>query len=224
MTATIYHFLEGMPLALAYVLGGFLSGLLVSAIVVIWGAVQGHYITNLSLNLETRRTSNDADNDHLVTVIKIDKGTMNALTLQSLRVELFSIEQDHLDQRVKQWQTLIPQPSGERRLGDIWVPQSNNRSINSAGTPCAECYILSIWTPEFERAENLAPTEKTQYACYSVVKANRTYEVIVTLTGIRYRSGPFKWLCKQLIFWSNYQPQKAFYTASDISPPIGVRR
>ena len=47
--------IEATP-ALAFAIGALLSGLAVSVTVVLWGAAHGKYITNLSLDLEIKRT------------------------------------------------------------------------------------------------------------------------------------------------------------------------
>ncbi|MFZ3325694.1 MAG: hypothetical protein WA231_07280 [Methylocella sp.] len=217
----------------AFVLGGVLTTLLIYAIVGVWGAIHGHFITNVSLALETKRVSiRNSDKHELVTTIKIEKGSVHALTVQTLKIELFSLKQDSLDQNISQWRLLDYKQSdellGKRRVGDIWVPprrknrsRSNNRSLNAAGSPYNERHVLAIWTPHDDRAENLAPSERTQYASYSTIEADGIYEVVVTLAGIRYNPHFFRWFFEifYLLFYIlfNYQRQRAYYTASAIS-------
>jgi hypothetical protein len=130
-------------------------------------------------------------------------------------VELFTVNDSVLDQKIAQWQALSEQACGERRLGDIWVPQTANRSMNSAGIPHTERRILAIWTPEYGRSENLAVSEETQYASYSTIQCDVVYEVIVTLTGVRYVSG----FWQRFFRWRRYKPPNVYYTASAISVP-----
>jgi HSP20 family molecular chaperone IbpA len=182
--------------------------------------------------LETKRVSiRNSDKHDLVTIIKIEKGTVHALMMQTLKIELFLLKQDSLSQNISQWRRLDEHRIGERRDGDIWVPpkpnnrsQPNNRSLNAAGTPYDERHVLAIWTPEDQRAENLAPSERTQYASYSIIEANDVYEVVVTLAGIRYRSILVRWLFEliyQFFYTFSYRPQRA---SSAISIPADAKK
>jgi len=204
-------------LGLAFVLGGALTAFLSSVFFVGWGAIHGRFITNVSIDLKLKRTSH-----HLVIVIKIKKEDVNALKIEFLKVELFSLEQSSLDEKVAQWRTLHEQPFGKRRAGEIWVPQNrDNHSLNTGGQPYAERYVLAFWTPEYGRAENLAPSEATQYAAYSTIEPKDVYEVVVTLMGVRYlsRIATIFFGLWYGCFFCRYLPPKVYYTASAISVP-----
>lgn len=92
---------------LAFGLGVLLSGVLTSVSVLTLRAVHGSYITNLSLALEARRTLRKDDKKHdLVVVLKIEKESTNALTLESMKVELFSLDQNDLNDGINDWYKL----------------------------------------------------------------------------------------------------------------------
>lgn len=214
--------------ALLFAIGGFLAGLVVIGIGILWGSIHGKYITNVSLALEMMRTTTSDQNKHdLITIIKIEKEPVNALTLETMKVELFRITDDDLEEEIRRWRELLPLSSSERRPDDIWTPQRKakngdlNRSLNCAGKLCTERRILAFWTPEIGRAENLAPLEKTQFASYSRITSTDVYEVVVTVIGIRYTSYPAK------LFWSAitlglWRSTKAYYAASTITVPADV--
>jgi hypothetical protein len=216
----VWDFLKTYP-ALAFAIGS-LIGALSSLIITFWGSIHGWFITNLSIALELRRTSHN-----LVTTIKLKKGAMNALTLQYLKVELFSLSHKDLLDRLAQWHSLPETTHGERRTHGVWVPQTVNHSINAGGVLHDEQYILGIWTPEHGRAENLAPLEETQYASYSTISSDGIYEITVTLMGVRYTSR-FARIIFELWSWctrlKKYIPQNAYYTASAISTPADTIR
>ena len=211
--------------ALTFAIGAFLSGLAVSLSVVVWGAAHGKYITNLSLALEIKRapTSND-DRHDLLTIIKIEKGPVNAFTVETVKVELYLITDDELTEKMGRWYKLPAHHAGERRPDDVWKPlpeatePSLNRSLNGAGKRYAERRVLAFWTPGTRRSETLAPSVRTQYAGYVMIDSTSVYEVIVTVIGIRYQSFPVK-LCWRILSLGRYRPARVYYTASLITVP-----
>jgi hypothetical protein len=222
MSADILHTLSNNP-GLAFVLGGLLAGLCTSLFVLIWYSLHGSLITNLSLSLEMKRTEKGGGQKHnLVIVLKIIKENTNALTLESIKLELFSLDQNDLDEAIKKWYDLPENTTDERRKGDIWMPvrrpneTSLNRSLNRAGNLYSERRVLAFWTPDDARAENLVPSEKTQYASYSTIEPNDAYEVVVTLSGRRYRSQLYKSCFRR-------SPATCYYTASTISVPADAQ-
>lgn len=225
MWSTVIDDLNRNP-AVLFAIGGGLAGLVVIGVGILWGSVHGKYITNLSLSLEMRRTrTSDKDKDDLITIIKLVKEPTNALTLETLKVELFRIDDDQLNDAIRSWRGLIPYGKSERRADDVWMPLRKvsddhdlNHSLNCAGKLKSERRILAFWTPETGRAENLAPLEKTQYASYSIVDSNGAYEAVVTVIGVRYTSYLAKLIAKIFTLWF-WQPVKTYYTASMITVP-----
>jgi hypothetical protein len=215
---------EATP-ALAFAIGAFLSGLVVSLSVVLWGAAHGKYITNLSLALEIQRTptANNARHD-LLTVIKIEKGPVNAFTLQTVKVDVFLIAGDELTAEMEQRHKLPAHHAGGNRPDDVLTPppettkKTLNRSLNGAGKRYAELQIFTFLTTDTRHLEHLAPSERTQYAGYATVDSTGIYEVIVTVIGVRYQSYPVR-LFWRMVSFGRYRPTRACYTASLITVP-----
>ncbi len=140
MWSTVIDDLNRNP-AVLFAIGGGLAGLVVIGVGILWGSVHGKYITNLSLSLEMRRTrTSDKDKDDLITIIKLVKEPTNALTLETLKVELFRIDDDQLNDAIRSWRGLIPYGKSERRADDVWMPLRKvsddhdlNHSLNCAG-------------------------------------------------------------------------------------------
>ena len=204
---------------LAFAIGIICGSVAVSLFVGILGAIHGKYITNASLSLKIRRTSRSNESNHdLVTIIRLEKESTNALILKTIKVELFEITDGDLNEHVRRWNELAPNASRERSEDDTWMPvrQTNgqlNRSLNCSGKLHSERRVLAFWTSEIGRPENLAPLEKTQYATYSNVESDKVYEAVVTIVGIRYTSRPMRFFARKL------GQDKAYYTASTITGP-----
>jgi hypothetical protein len=102
----------------------------------------------------------------------------------------------------------------------------------------SERYILAFWTPEPNRSLNLPPAEQTQFASYTVVPSQAVCEVVITVTGERYKSQYPRFVIGAIYRrvtarWPNakptlkrfrdwlvrgiFQPAVVYYTASAIS-------
>jgi len=222
---TVYSFLVGF--------GGVAGGIIILTVVV-WGLASGFLITNLSVELQQERApaldGSGSDLDDFVTIIRLEKASWSAATLQSLKVEVFLLDKDVYKDGV------IGAPSQD---GHILEPDPDNRSLNAKGSLICKRDVLAIWTSQKGRSLNLAPNEKTQFASYCVVPSNATCEVIVTIMGERYLSGYvrplFRWIMRLLYrrlirTWPSVKngleplrlrlgPSKVYWMASAISIP-----
>lgn len=176
-----------------------------------WGAIirafSGHSIENLTVSLEVNRRPAQSENlDDLVVAIKLDKLAKHAISLRSLKAELFALDQVEFSS-----ETVGCRPNNSI----VWIPEPRNRSLNAAGKLCFERSILAIWTTEETRPLNLAPGEGTQYAAYCVVPSGVVFEILVTLTGIRYR---YPWIRR--ILNAIRGPHVLYWTASTVSLPV----
>lgn len=203
------------------ILGLITAGGVVSIIFFLWRLSTGHLITNIALSLRTKRLHRNATNDDdLVIIIELNKGTRNAAKLRSLSLQIFQLERNIF--RAKDI-GIRPRRRAWRRW---WVPIPKNRSTNAAGRLTHERDILAIWTTEERRSLNLAPSEKTEYASYAVVEADGVYEIVVTLAAERYltRAIHIAFWIGYFIFWCLYlrtyiAGPTVYYTASTISLP-----
>lgn len=155
--------------------------LIISTGIILWVLGSGFLITNLSMELEQKRSpAPDGSKHDLVTVIKLAKGRLSpAVTLQYLGAKVFSLDRDTFEGGVLGEPPPVP---GERN------PDPRNLSLNARGVPFRERHVLAIWTPEAGRTLNLVPTERTQYASYCVIPSDMVCETVVTLQGKRYRA------------------------------------
>jgi hypothetical protein len=169
-------------------------------------AFSGHAIENLTVGLHLKRRPRESGGvDDLVVTITLEKLAAHGISLRSLRVEIFSLDSQVFGQAV-----VGCRPKNSL----VWVPEPSNRSLNASGRRDFERFILAIWTDEEERPLNLAPGEGTEYGAYCVVPSNTVFEVIVMLTGFRYR---YPWVRR--LFNALKKPHLLFWTASAISLP-----
>jgi hypothetical protein len=74
--------------------GGYwtLIGLLATGGFALWRIISGHYVINLTTQIETQRTASNrvGDKDHLVTVIRLKKGMFSTATLEKLMVRVLA--------------------------------------------------------------------------------------------------------------------------------------
>jgi hypothetical protein len=231
MSLSVFEFLIG----LFNTAGGFIVGA-----AVLWALASGFFITNLSMELEQNRAPASTEAEHdLVTVIRLSKLFWSAVTLRSLKVEVFCLNRTEYHH-----EHFVP---SENEISSVSSP--DNRSLDKKGCPIGRCQIFAIMTPEGGRPLNLTPREETQYASYTVIPADAACEVIVTLTGNRYLTryitpplNVIKWLIKlpyRFLVWiwpslrerlnpicrwlepvrAWLKPSRVYWTASAISLP-----
>ena len=172
---------------------GWLAIVVIGVGIIIWVLTSGFLITNLSIELDQQRSPTPDSSKHdLVTAIKVAKGRLSpAVTLLSLKTEVFSFDRDLFERRIV----------GEPPETDYWIPDPSNRSLNAVGVACRERHVLAIWTAESGRALNLVPTERAQYASYCVIPSDMVCETLVTLTGRRYKAQFAKQLLVRMYTW-----------------------
>ena len=187
------------------------AGLVAANIAVAWAYIahyirssKGHYVPTISTALETRRSritsalSGQSEDDLIVFINLKKEEESQAVTLKALCVEVFQLDRN--------------EARGVSALNNEQHPNPENRSLDSAGKLISTRNVFAIWTSQKKRPLNLAPREATQYASHHVVRTGEVYEVVVTLTAVRYRS----WITRP--FYREDCPKDLlFYTSSIIS-------